>query len=120
MSTSAEIAVAQHGGHVVARLDGEVDVTNAGRVGEELIGSVANEAVGLVVDLSGTRYLDSAAIELVFDLARRLDRRRQSLALVVPAGSPLTRVLELTGVPTAAPMHETLASALREEGPAAR
>ena len=112
MNTSVEIAVEQRDGRVVARLEGEVDVTNVERVGAELTGSVPNEALGLVIDLSGTRYLDSAAIELVFDLARRLARRRQSLALVVPGGSPLTRVLQLTGVPSAAPMHETLETAL--------
>lgn len=112
MSTSAEIAVEERGGHVVARLDGEVDVTNVGRVGVELTASIPNDALGVVLDLSNTRYLDSAAIELLFGLARRLEHRRQTLALIVPAGSPLARVLQLTGVPSAAPMHETLEAAL--------
>ena len=112
MNTSADIAVEQRGGHMVAWLDGEVDVTNVHRVGAELTAATPNEALGLVIDLSRTRYLDSAAIELVFDLARRLERRRQSLSLVVPAGSPLTRVLELTSVSSAAPIHETLDAAM--------
>lgn len=113
MSAPAEIAVERHGGHVVARLDGEVDVTNVDRVGVEVLASVPNEALGLVVDLSGTRYLDSAAIELVFDLARGLARRRQALALVVPPASPLRHVLELTDVGSVAPLHESLEAALR-------
>lgn len=114
MSPLAEIAVERHDRRVVARLVGEVDVTNVGSVGEELIGAVPNDAHGLVVDLGATGYLDSAAIELLFDLSRRLRRRRQDLRLVVPEGSPLTRVLELTEVDTAAPLHQTLAEALAD------
>lgn len=114
MSGLAAVEVERHGRRVVARLRGEVDVTNVHEVGDELIGAVPNDAHGLVVDLSDTTYLDSAAVELLFDLSRRLRRRRQDLRLLVPAGSPLTRVLELTEVGTAAPLYGTLADALAE------
>ena len=112
MTTSAELDFERHGDSVVARLSGEVDMTNSSYVGEELTGSVPNDAGGLVIDLTATRYLDSAAIELLFDLSRRLGRRRQSLSLVLPDDSPLRRVLTLTGIETAAPVHQTLDSAL--------
>ncbi len=49
---------------------------------------------------------------MLFDLSRRLGRRRQQLRLVAPPGSPLLRVLELTEVGSAAPIHEGLDSAL--------
>jgi anti-anti-sigma factor len=114
VTTSAEIAVERHGGVVVARLSGEVDMTNASYVGEELASSVPNDALALAVDLTETRYLDSAAIELLFDLARRMRRRRQALRLVVPPSSPLRRVLELTDVRSAAPVHDSIESALAE------
>jgi anti-anti-sigma factor len=114
MSTSAEIAVERNGSAVVARLSGEVDMTNSSYVGEELARSVPNDAAALVVDLSETRYLDSAAIELLFDLSRRLGHRRQDLRLVLPPSSPLKRVLELTEVHSAAPVHPSLESALGE------
>ena len=112
MTTSAEIAVERRGGAVLARLSGEVDMTNAGYVGEELRRCVPNEALGLVVDLSGARYLDSAGIELLFDLARRLRRRRQALALALPGASPLRPVLVLTEISAVAPLHESADSAL--------
>jgi anti-sigma B factor antagonist len=114
VSTSAEIAVERHGAVVVARLSGEVDMTNAAYVGEELASSVPNDATVLTIDLTETRYLDSAAIELLFDLTRRLRRRRQALSLVVPPDSPLRRVLELTDIRSAAPVHESVESALSE------
>jgi anti-anti-sigma factor len=112
VTTSAEIAVEQRDSSIVAHLSGEVDMTNSQYVANELAGSVPNDAAALVVDLSHTRYLDSAAIELLFDLARRLRRRRQALRLVLPASSPLKRVLELTEIAAVAPVHESLDQAL--------
>jgi anti-sigma B factor antagonist len=112
--TSAEVAIERRGAAVVAHLSGEVDMTNSVRVREELLVSVPNDALALVVDLEGCRYLDSAAIEVLFDLARRLGRRRQELRLVLPQTSPLVRVLMLTDVQSVAAMHETLDSALGE------
>jgi anti-anti-sigma factor len=112
LSTSADIAVERHGGTVVGRLSGEVDMTNAPLVRERLLDAVPNDVIALVLDLGGCRYLDSAGIEVIFDLSRRLQRRRQEMRLVVPDTSPLVRVLALTEVGTVAPMHATLDSAL--------
>lgn len=114
MTTSAEIAVERRGAAVVAHLSGEVDMTNSGYVGDELTRSVPNDAMALVVDLSDTSYLDSAAIELLFEMSRRLGRRRQDLRLVLPPASPLRRVLTLTEVGSVAPLHDSLDSALAE------
>ena len=111
MTTRAEIAVEQGADLVVAELTGEVDMTNAAYVREELTAAVPNGARALIVDLSGTRYLDSAAIELLFELSRRLARRRQSLRLVLPEDSPLRRLLTLTDVESVAELYESLADA---------
>jgi anti-sigma B factor antagonist len=114
VSTLAEIGIERHGGTVVARLAGEVDMTNAARVREQLLDAVPNDALALVVDLGDCRYLDSAAIEVIFDLSRRLQRRRQELRLVVPDSSPLGRVLVLTDVSSVAPVHSSLEAALAQ------
>jgi anti-anti-sigma factor len=114
VTTVAEIAVERHDSSVIAHLRGEVDMTNAGFVRDELLGAVPNDVLTLVVDLEGCRYLDSAAIEVVFDLSRRLGRRRQELRLVVPESSPLGRVLTLTDVGSVAPVHASLDSALAQ------
>jgi anti-sigma B factor antagonist len=98
----------------VGRLTGEVDMTNAALVRDQLLDSVPNDVLALVVDLEGCRYLDSAAIEVIFDLSRRLGRRRQELRLVVPDSSPLSRVLVLTDVNSVAPVHATLEAALAQ------
>ena len=112
MATTAEIAVEREGAWTVARIGGELDMTNCSYVRDELTRSVPAEVAGMVVDLSTTVYLDSAAIELLFEMARRLGRRRQSLRIVMPTQSPLRRVLELTDVRAVAPIHPTIEAAL--------
>jgi anti-anti-sigma factor len=112
VSTTADIAVDHIDGWTVARLNGELDMTNATYVRDELTRAVPSDAHGMVADLSGTLYLDSAAIEMLFEMARRLSRRRQRLQIALPADSPLRRVLELTDVKTVAPVHETVDAAL--------
>jgi anti-anti-sigma factor len=114
VSAPAEIVLDRRDGSVVARLSGEVDMSNASYVRDQLLASMPNEAIALVLDITGTRYLDSAAIEVLFEVSRRLARRRQELRLVMPPESPLRRVIELTEVHTAAPVYQSLEDALTE------
>jgi anti-sigma B factor antagonist len=114
VSAPAEIVLERRGGDVVAHLSGEVDMSNADYVRDQLLASTPNDALALVLDITSTRYLDSAAIEVLFDLSRRLARRRQELRIVMPPESPLRRVIELTEVHTAAPVYESLEAALTE------
>jgi anti-sigma B factor antagonist len=114
VNAPAEMVLETREGSVVARLSGEVDMSNASYVRDQLLASMSNEAIALVLDISGCRYLDSAAIEVLFDISRRLARRRQELRLVMPPDSPLRRVIELTEVHTAAPIHDSLEAALSE------
>jgi anti-anti-sigma factor len=112
LSTTADIAIERLGEWIVARLGGELDMSNCSYVRDELTRSVPADCDGMVVDLSETVYLDSAAIELLFELARRLGRHRQDLRIAMPDASPLRRVLELTDVRAVAPVHPTVAAAV--------
>lgn len=112
MSTTADIVIERLGGWVVAHVEGELDMSNCSYVRDELTRSIPPDSVGMVVDLSETAYLDSAAIELLFELARRLGRHRQDLRIAMPDDSPLRRVLELTDVRAVAPIHPTIEAAV--------
>jgi anti-anti-sigma factor len=114
MNSPAEIAVERRGASVVAHVTGEIDMTNAAYLREQLLDSLPNDALALVIDITACRYLDSAAIEVLFDLSRRLGRRRQELRLVMPPSSPLKRVIELTEIGSAAPVYESLDTALSQ------
>jgi anti-sigma B factor antagonist/stage II sporulation protein AA (anti-sigma F factor antagonist) len=96
---------------VVARVMGEIDLASADIIGGELAEAVPNRALGLIVDLSGTSYLDSSGISLVFELAERLRRRQQQLRLVVPESAPLRRVLRIVNAGGVVPIVETVEEA---------
>jgi anti-anti-sigma factor len=99
---------------VVARLSGEVDLSNADVVGDQLRAAIPNRALGLVLDLGATSYLDSSGVSLVFDLADRLRRRQQQLRLVAPADSPLRRVLRIVDPGGALPLTDSVEAAVAE------
>jgi anti-anti-sigma factor len=102
---------------VIARLVGEIDLSNARSIGSLVAGAVPNDAAGVVLDLSETTYLDSSGVHLVFNLAERLSDRQQRLVLVVPEASRIRRVLDLVNVEATVPVERTLeaaASAARE------
>lgn len=81
--TLAAVTVSMLDGVPVARVQGEVDASNARSVCERLIEAVPNTALGMVVDLSATEYLDSSGVHTLFEVADALRRRQQQLHLVV-------------------------------------
>jgi anti-anti-sigma factor len=99
---------------VLASVRGEVDLSNVPSVRERLVGAVPNTASGMVLDLSGTDYLDSSGVGLIFELAERLGSRGQKLRLVVPDDSVIKRVLVLTQVEQVAPIFVSVDAALRD------
>jgi anti-anti-sigma factor len=113
MRQLARIVPETHGDDVVvARIEGEIDMSNAQSVGNRLRDLLTNRSVALVVDLGPTTYLDSSGIALLFALSEELRRRQQQLHVVLPEGSQLVRVLRITGLDRAVPTHGTLESAL--------
>jgi anti-anti-sigma factor len=114
VSTLARLEDEWHDEIPVARLQGEVDASNVKEIGDRLRSLMSNRSVALVIDLSGTTYLDSAGINVLFALADELRGRQQRLALVVPDGSPIARMISLTGLDQTVPVRPTLPEALGE------
>jgi anti-sigma B factor antagonist len=112
MRQLARIVHETRDGTPVARIEGEIDMTNAQSIGDRLRGLVTNRNVALIVDLGPTTYLDSSGITLLFALFEELRRRQQELHVVVPEGSPIARVLEITGLHQLVPTHPTVEAAL--------
>jgi anti-anti-sigma factor len=98
---------------VVASLDGEIDMSNAAEIGETLSRAVFNEALGLVIDLREVDYLDSAAIQVIFELHERLEIRGQRIRLVIAPDSPIAETLRVADVPAAVGAAETPKAALQ-------
>jgi anti-anti-sigma factor len=110
--TLATVRVDWHGERPVAALEGEIDASNVDEIAGELRELLSNRSTGLVVDLSATRYLDSAGINLLFALGADLRGRQLDLALVVAPGSPIARMLSITSLDRTHPTYPDVATAL--------
>jgi anti-anti-sigma factor len=96
MSGLAALEVDHSGEVPVVRVSGEVDASNADDLRDALLRAVSNQHRGLVVDLSETSYLDSAGIQLLFDVAERLRVRQLELRVVALPESFVADVLRVT------------------------
>jgi anti-sigma B factor antagonist len=96
----------------IARLSGDVDITGASAVREQLLRAIRNDDLGLVVDLTDTRYIDSVGVSLLFELAERLAGRQLRFAVVVPDEGLVDRVLKIVDVGSVAEVHRELGDAL--------
>jgi anti-anti-sigma factor len=96
----------------IARVVGEVDASNAAAFAGQLKETLPNSALGLVLDLSETSYIDSSGVHLIFDLADALRRRQQALHLVVPPDTFVGDVLGVVNVGGVAKVSPTLEAAL--------
>jgi anti-anti-sigma factor len=94
----ADLNIETRGPVVVARLRGDVDMSNAGQLRDELNAATRNDALGLVLDLSEVAYLDSAGIHMIHRLRDGLHTHGQKLRLVIPADSPVNDTLRLAGL----------------------
>jgi anti-anti-sigma factor len=96
----------------VFELSGEVDVTEAPSLRERLQEAVSNSDAALVVDLSEVTYIDSAGVNVLFELAEGLRERQIGLGLVVPPGGLVERVLTLVDVGSVAEVHPSVEAAV--------
>ena len=114
MSPLEHVELEERGAVLVARVSGEVDLSNAGTVTDHLVEATPNSATVLVLDLSATSYLDSSGVRMLFELAQRLRNRGQELQLVVPEESNVRRVLLLTEVERVVPLSSSVEAAVGE------
>ena len=79
----------------VIRLEGDIDADNADELTHRAV-ALARQARAVVLDLSGTTYLDSAGIRLMDSVGRACLPRGIAFAASVPPDSLVRRVVELT------------------------
>jgi anti-anti-sigma factor len=105
-----QITLARHA--LIARLSGEIDMSNAEEMGATVIGATPTEASGVVLDLSAVEYVDSAGIYVVYGMRASLQARGQSLILVIPPDSPVHDALRLSGADRPGEIARTVEEAL--------
>jgi anti-sigma B factor antagonist len=116
MTWLATVTEDRHGELPVAVIAGEIDASNADDIARRLRELLTNRSLALIVDLTGTTYLDSAGINLLFELGTELQDRQQQLYLVVGAEQPIMRAISLTGLDAAVPTYATREAAVAQAG----
>lgn len=101
-----------HDGVPVARLAGEVDISRAAGIRLDLLRSLSNLHLGLVVDLRDVSYLDSAGVNILFEVSERLAARQQAMVTVIPENAVIQKVAELVNLRAATEIHENMDGAV--------
>lgn len=92
----ARFEVQEESGIRTIRAHGEIDASNVAEL-RRATTKLSNEALGVVLDLDQAAYIDSATVQILYELRKRLARRGQILQVVSRRGSNVHRVLELSG-----------------------
>src|SRR5947209_11941842 len=108
----ADLEMSRQQAVIMARLVGEVDMSNADELRLALADGIPNDAQAMVLDLTGVDYLDSAGIRMLYVLGEDLQARRQRIQIVVPRSSLVADVLRLAGVSEHLGAAETVDEAL--------
>lgn len=111
MSDLSVVEVFARGGVPIVRVRGEIDLSNADSVLASIEAARDEDAPGLIVDLQGLEYLDSAGVRLLFRASRSVGASGRFVA-IVPLGSPARRVLDLADAASVFALEESEDAAL--------
>ena len=109
---SAKVELDHQDSTGIARLTGDIDITEVGALRVRLLEAVRNDDIALVVDLTDARYVDSVGVSLLFEMAERLSGRQIRFAVVVPEEGLVERVLTIVDLGSVAEVHSDLSAAL--------
>jgi anti-anti-sigma factor len=90
---------------------GEIDLTNAESLRDTLLSVLNAGALGLVVDLTATTFIDSAGVSALVRASRRAAATEATMRLAVTAAAVL-RVLDLVGINRLIEVHPTVTEAV--------
>src|SRR5918912_2209053 len=95
----------------VVSVSGELDIATAGRLGDELGRTAERSARRVIVDLVGLTFIDSVALGVLTEEARRL-RAAGGTCIVVSQDPRSLRVFEITGLDRVFRIERSLAEAV--------
>jgi anti-anti-sigma factor len=91
------IRLEERPGGPVIRLDGELDEVVVPALADRLA-ALDHDDSRLVLDLTDVRYLGSAGVRALVELAEGLSAQSRRLVVAAPPGTIARRVLDLSGV----------------------
>jgi len=90
----------------------EIDVTTAAQLRTVLLRSCARGHAAIVVDMTRTKFCDSAGLTVLVRAHKRAVAEGGELRLVIPAGGTVSRIFAITGLDLVFPLFSSLDDAL--------
>ena len=109
------LATRLEGDRTVVEVGGEIDVYTAPQLRSALNDAVANGARHLVVDMTGTEFLDSTGLGVLVGGLKRVRTMDGDLELVC-ASEKILKVFRITGLTKVFTIHPTIDEALGAPG----
>jgi anti-sigma B factor antagonist len=109
------VQVEDREGWAVARVSGDLDLTTAPRLREQIVRVVSNGQAQVVLDLEGVDFVDSTGLGVLVGLLKRTRSQGGDLR-VVSTRTSFRKILELTALERALPLAATIEDALVEPG----
>ena len=102
--TGQELHVSWSGRHATVTMPEEIDLGNAGDVGEQLTAVAGRSPELVTADLTGTAFCDSAGVYVLTRAHELITANGGELRLAL-GDSPVSRIFQLTGLDKIMPVY---------------
>lgn len=94
---NVELSTADHGGHAVVALRGELDLADAPAVASHLLSAATARGPSIIVDLAGLTFIDCRGLGILVRVLQWTRQRGGDMPLAAPQ-QRVRKVLSLTGL----------------------
>ena len=109
------VQVEEQDGWAVVRASGDIDLTTAPRLREQLVKLVVGGQPRVVLDLQAVDFVDSTGLGVIVGMLKRTRSQGGDLRLV-STRTGLRKILEMTALDQALPLAATVQEALTDPG----
>lgn len=95
---TAFVTVSSQGDHVSISIEGEIDLSNADQIEEDITAAIPNHCTSASVDLTDVTYVDSVGMRVFFNLVAQLRTAQIELKVIAPPSSPARRIVDISGL----------------------
>jgi anti-sigma B factor antagonist len=89
-------------------VSGELDLYTAPRLRDAVIEAIDGGTTNVVLDIADVGFIDSTGLGALVGCLKRAREHSGSLVIVAPDTSPLHKLLTLTGLDDALPVHASV------------
>jgi anti-sigma B factor antagonist len=94
-----DLKVDRSGPTATIRVAGEIDLTSAPKLDDEVTGLIEGDVTSLTIELTSVSFMDSTGLRVLLKASKLLDTTGGKLVLRLPS-DPVKRLLEVSGLDT--------------------